>query len=94
MLMLRIGVPATSAVLWAGPAFAGTTGTEFEALYNMVNGWATGYLGRTIAVGGLIIGGLVGWAKSSGMPALMGIGWAVIFGVGPAIITNIMSATI
>lgn len=92
--MLRIGVPATSAVLWAGPAFAGTTGTEFLPLYNMVDGWATGYLGRTIAVGGLIIGGLMGWAKSSGMPALMGIGWAVIFGVGPAIITNIMSATI
>ena len=31
-------------------AFAGTTGEEFQTLYELVNDWATGYLGRAIAL--------------------------------------------
>lgn len=80
--------------LVATPAFAGTTGTEFQALYNLVNNWATGYLGRTIAVAAFIVGGVVGFAKQTAMPALIGIVFAIVFGLGPTIITNIMTATI
>ena len=31
-------------------AFAGQTGTEFQDLYDLVHDWATGYLGRAIAL--------------------------------------------
>ena len=48
-MMNRAGIAASSLVL-AAPAFAGTTGTEFTGLYNLVKGWSEGYLGIIFAV--------------------------------------------
>ncbi len=36
--------------LAAGSALAGTTGTEFQTMYTTMLNWATGYLGKAIAV--------------------------------------------
>ena len=36
--------------LLAGSALAGTTGTEFQALYTWTNDVVTGYFGRAVAV--------------------------------------------
>ena len=36
---------------------AATGGSEFKSLYELVSGWARGYLGRTIAVVFLLVGG-------------------------------------
>ncbi len=36
--------------LGATSAFAGTTGTEFQTMYTTMLNWATGYLGKAIAV--------------------------------------------
>ncbi|MBK6639106.1 MAG: hypothetical protein IPG34_16505 [Rhodocyclaceae bacterium] len=88
----RAGVATVS--LMAVPAFAGTTGTEFTALYNLVKGWTEGYLGKTLAIAAFLVGAIVGFAKSTAMPALIGIVFAVLFGVGPGIIDGIASAVI
>ncbi|WP_299159281.1 TraA family conjugative transfer protein [Accumulibacter sp.] len=92
-MMTRAGVAASSLVL-AVPAFAGTTGSEFTGLYNLVKGWSEGYLGRTLAIAAFLVGAIVGFAKSTAMPALVGIIFAVLFAIGPGIIDGIASALI
>ena len=92
-LFNRAGIAASSLVL-AAPAFAGTTGSEFTGLYNLVKGWSEGYLGRTLAIAAFLVGAIVGFAKSTAMPALVGIIFAVLFAIGPGIIDGIASALI
>ena len=97
--LLRAKVTSSAAAtfaftLIAYPAFAGTTGTEFGTLYNLVTGWSTGYLGRTLAIAAFLVGAIVGFAKSTAMPALIGIVFAVLFAIGPGIIDSIASALI
>jgi conjugal transfer pilus assembly protein TraA len=76
------------------PAFAGTSGTEFQGLYNLVKGWSEGYLGRALAIGAFLVGAIVGFAKSTAMPALVGVIFALLFAIGPGIIEGIASALI
>ena len=78
----------------AMPVLAGTTGGEFGPLYNLVKGWSEGYLGRTLAIAAFLVGAIVGFAKSTAMPALIGIVFAVLFAIGPGIIDGIASAVI
>ena len=92
-MMTRAGVAASSLVL-AVPAFAGTSGGGFQSLFNLVKGWTEGYLGRTLAIPAFLVGAIVGFAKSTAMPALIGIIFAVLFAIGPGIIDGIASALI
>lgn len=92
-IMHRAGIATTSLVL-AAPALAGTQGTEFQGLYNLVKNWSEGYLGRTLAIAAFLVGAIVGFAKSTAMPALVGIIFAVLFAIGPGIIDGIASALI
>jgi hypothetical protein len=55
----------------ASSAFAGTTGTEFQTMYTTLLNWATGYLGKAIAVAAFILGAGIGVARSSPIPALV-----------------------
>lgn len=80
--------------LAAGAVVAGTTGTEFLSLYNLIFGWTTGYLGKAIAIGAFLIGAFAGFAKSTIMPALIGLGFALLFAIGPGIIDGIVTALI
>ena len=75
-------------------AIAGTTGTEFLALYTWVNGVATGYGGRVIAIASVIIGALLSVAKGNPIPILVGIGFAIFLSYTPTIINGILTATI
>ena len=81
------------AVLAAG-ARAGTTGAEFQGLYDLMFGWIQGYLARAIAIASSIAGALYGLSKQSPMLALIGIVFAVIFSVGPGVINGILTAVI
>ena len=47
-------------VLAAGSALAGTTGTEFQTMYTTLLNWATGYLGKSIAIAAFILGAGIG----------------------------------
>ena len=77
--------------VWAS---AGTTGQEFLALYTWVNGVATGYGGRVIAIASVIIGALLSVAKGNPIPILVGIGFAIFLSYTPTIINGILTATI
>ena len=92
-MMNRAGIAASALVL-ATPVMAGTTGTEFAGLYNLVKGWSEGFLGRTLAIAAFLVGAIVGFARSTAMPALVGIVFAVLFAIGPGIIDGIASAVI
>jgi conjugal transfer pilus assembly protein TraA len=80
--------------LGATSAFAGTTGTEFQTMYTTILNWATGYLGKAIAVAAFILGAGIGVARSSPIPALAGVVFALFMVYVPTIIDSIMTATI
>jgi len=79
---------------WATTAGGGVTGTEFLGLFNMLVGWAEGYLGKALAIAAFVVGALIGFAKSTAMPALVGIVFAIVFGLGPTVINGMFAAVI
>lgn len=81
-------------VLLAGSAIAGTTGTEFQSIYTTLLNWASGFLGKSIAIAAFILGAGVGLARSSPIPALVGIVFALFMVYVPTIIDGIMTAVI
>ena len=95
-------VPVVSvAIAWAlvlalgtTSAFAGTTGSEFQTMYSTLLNWATGYLGKSIAIAAFILGAGIGVARSSPIPALAGVVFALFMVYVPSIIDSIMTATV
>ena len=87
-------VAFTLLTLVSGVAMAGTTGSEFLALYTLLTGWASGYLGKALAIAAFITGAILGFAKGTAMPALIGIVFAIIFSIGPGVIDTMLAATI
>lgn len=85
---------ALLAVTAAAPAFAGTTGTEFQTMYTTLLNWVNGYLGKSIAIAAFILGAGVGIARSSPIPALVGVVFALFMVYVPTIIDGIMTAVI
>ena len=80
--------------LAAGSALAGTTGTEFQTMYTTLLNWATGFLGKSIAIAAFILGAGIGIARSSPIPALVGVVFALFMVYVPNIIDTIMTAVI
>lgn len=80
--------------LFGASAFAGTTGAEFQGLYQTLYDWATGYLGRAFAIAAFIIGAGIGLARTSAIPALVGVVMALFMFYIPTVINNIVSAVI
>ena len=80
--------------LSASSAFAGTTGAEFQTMYTTLLSWATGYLGKAIAIAAFILGAGIGVARSSPIPALVGVVFALFMIYVPTIIDSIMTATV
>ena len=76
----------------AGAASAGTTGTEFGNLYNMLLGWTEGFLGKAMAFAAFLFGAGYGVAKQTIVPTILGIVFALVFAVGPGIINGMMTA--
>ena len=93
-----VGVGLLSALMvstaMAATAGGGVTGTEFQSLFDMLVGWAEGYLGKALAIAAFVVGALVGFAKSTAMPALVGIVFAIVFGLGPTVINGMFAAVI
>ena len=83
-----------AALLTGGAVIAGTTGTEFQGFFTMMNNWATGYLGKGIAMAALVFGAGVGVAKQDITPAVIGVVFALVFTVGPGVITGMMTGVI
>ena len=75
-------------------AKAGVTGTEFQATYDLIVGWAKGYLGKIFAVAAFLIGCGFSAARQNPMPAIFGLVLALIIGFGPSLIESILTATV
>jgi len=73
-------------------AVAGTTGSEFQNIYNMVVDWTSGYLGKTIALGAFLAGMGVGIIRQSMMAVVTGIGAGLAVAYMPEIINGIVTA--
>lgn len=78
----------------AGSALAGTTGTEFQSMYTTLLNWVNGFLGKSIAIAAFILGAGIGIARSSPIPALVGVVFALFMVYVPTIIDSIMTAII
>jgi conjugal transfer pilus assembly protein TraA len=90
-----LAVPLGIVLLFAaGSALAGTTGTEFQTMYTTLLNWISGFLGKSIAIAAFIIGAGVGIARSSPIPALVGVVFALFMVYVPTIIDSIMTAVI
>lgn len=62
----------------------------FYKFWETVNGWTTGALGVGLATTMLLMGGAIGVAKNTPMPALTGIAGAAFLNWGPQVIQSIM----
>ena len=85
---------ATALLAASQTALAGTyaaNGDSFDSFYTTVKGWTGGALGLGLATTMLLMGGAIGVAKNSPMPALTGIAGAAFLHWGPSIIENIMT---
>lgn len=87
-------VVAVLLAVLAGSTIAGTTGTEFQTIYATLLNWATGFLGKSIAIAAFILGAGIGVARSSPIPALVGVVFALFMVYVPTIIDSIMTAVI
>lgn len=80
--------------LASSTALAGTTGTEFQDLYDLVHDWATGYLGRAIALIFLLVGLGVGIVRGSVMGAVGCLAAAMCLLIAPSVVEGILTAVI
>jgi conjugal transfer pilus assembly protein TraA len=90
----QLTLVAVALVLMAGSALAGTTGEEFQHLYNWINNVVTGYFGRAVSVAAVGIGAILSIARVNPIPILAGVGFAIFLQYTPTIITGILTASI
>ena len=84
--LLLMSDPAHACLLYTSPS-----PREFKSLYELVSGWARGYLGRAIAVVFLLVGLLTGLVRGSVVAAVTAMGAAVALLMLPAIIDTLFN---
>ncbi len=90
-----MGAIALVALAWApGNALAGTTGAEFQPMFQLLTDWIGGYLGRSIAIGAFIIGVGYGAFAQRYLVALGGIFVALLVLIVPQVLNGMLTATI
>ena len=90
--LFNLGVFAAALTL-VGIAQAGTTGPEFQTLFNTITNWVGGFLGRALALAAFLFGSGVAIAKQDAIPAIFGVVVALILSVGPTVINTMLAAT-
>lgn len=90
----RSGMVALMALGMVAAVTAGTTDVEFQAIFDKIIGWATGYAGKALAVVALLIGVMAGLSRSNFIPVIAGAGFALALSFGPGILSGIVTATI
>lgn len=82
----------TAAMAASSVALAGEVASDdtFYTFYDTVTDWTGGGLGIGLATTMLLMGGAIGVARNSPMPALTGIAGAAFLKWGPDIIKQIM----
>lgn len=86
---------ALGVLAWTpGHALAGTTGAEFQPMFQLLTDWIGGYLGRSIAIGAFIIGVGYGAFAQRYLVALGGIFVALLVLIVPQVLNGMLTATI
>ena len=85
-----LGVVAMSVT----PVLAGTGGTEFDSVYTTISGWATGTLGKLLALAAVIVGLGMGIVRQSVVGFVVGLGMAIGIYQSPTIVDSIVTATL
>lgn len=88
------GIAVIAMFLSAGVVLAGTAGTEFVQLYDLLEGWTTGMLGKSIALAAFLVGMGFSIVKQSLIPVAIGIGAAAALAYTPEVISGIITAVI
>jgi conjugal transfer pilus assembly protein TraA len=88
LLISLLALPALAFAVSGNPA---DPQEAFFNFYKTINDWMTGPLGTALGVTMLVMGGAIGVAKNSPMPALTGVAGAAFLHFAPAIIMNIMA---
>jgi len=85
--LLGVSVAAASTI---ASATALDADDAFYGFWETVDGWTSGALGVGLATTMLLMGGAIGVAKNSPMPALTGVSGAAFLHWGPDVIQQIM----
>ena len=80
-----------AAAVYAGGAATG--GSEFSEIWDLIQGWSQGFLGRILALGALIVGIAFGLVRQSVIAAVVGIAMAIVLQYGPNVIEGIVTST-
>ncbi len=83
---------AALAAIATGIATAGSVAAsdDFGTFYDKIDGWSQSGLAVGLSLASLIIGGGIGVARSSPLPALGGIALACFFAFGPGVIKSLI----
>lgn len=93
LLSVMILLPSFALASTVG-AGGGNGGAEFKAFYEFIYDAATGYLGRSIAIVGGLIGLGIGAGSGKALPAIIGV-FLALFGVlGPTIINSLFTSAV
>lgn len=90
---LLLAVLMVSAVL-PGLALAGTNDTEFQPLNAKVNDWTSGFLGKAIATGGVLVGAGYALYERTVGGVVSGLVIALALAFLPGAIAGLVTATI
>lgn len=81
-------------LLMMNSAVAGGGGDEFDEVWDTLEDWTTGTLGKIIAGAMILVGIIGGVARQSLMAFAVGIAGAMGLNYAPEIVSSIMSASI
>lgn len=81
-------------LLVSSQVMAATTGEMFKGFYDLVEGAATGYLGRGLAIAGGLVGLAYGAGQGKAMIAGVGVVLATFGVLGPEIVDAIYNSAL
>ena len=90
---LTLGLFAGAMAAYAGVNGNTPGGSEFDSIWELIQGWSQGVLGRIIALGALIVGIAFGLVRQSVVAAVIGISMAIVLQYGPDVIEGIVTST-
>lgn len=76
----------------AASSGAGQDNAEFTSLWDLLEGWATGTLGKVIAIATLLVGMAIGIVRQSVIAVVVVVAIAVALVFGPGVINGIFTA--
>jgi len=89
----KIALIGLASVAVATPAFADTTGGDFDGFANAIETWLTGSLGKTIGLVGLGVGAVQAvrqaWASAFAFVAI-----GLLLSIGPGVMETMFGAVV